>query len=429
MESPDPVTEFMSCTGCTEEVAIQMLSLSEYNLEKAVQLYFDNDMDPTASSGGQLNHTKSSCSSNSEAIYSDVVEEEEVRKPIPSKRQRLLSGPSSVLPGIYSPPLTMTSAFASGSGNPGSISGLYKPPFRIMFKGSFQEARDRAVEENKWILVNIQKEDVFASHILNSDVWSDEGFQEALLCSFIFWQHQHFTVQGKWFIESYLKGQGESYPHVSVVDPVTGSVTLTLKNVDKNPSKKAIFERLMDFLSSKPSPSEYWDAKSQKISSDNSVPSTLNSSLPTPDPPSENPSQSTETNSSRKLSSSKPEMDSTSDSQSGFLAEDVASSCSADSGSTGSSIRESKSKGGVIRVVLPDGRKIDARADSLGNLLIKVTAEFTEAERKKRFDLFSGFPPRSISDTHRETSKPDLLAFSVEELGLVGQKVSLRFLD
>lgn len=45
-----------------------------------------------------------------------------------------------------------------------------------------------AKSEGKWLLVNIQDEIVFASHMLNRDTWSDDVVQNVVASGFVFWQ-------------------------------------------------------------------------------------------------------------------------------------------------------------------------------------------------------------------------------------------------
>lgn len=56
-----------------------------------------------------------------------------------------------------------------------------------------------AKNEGKWLLVNIQDEIVFASHMLNRDTWADDVVQNLVASGFVFWQvrrcsHGPFSV-------------------------------------------------------------------------------------------------------------------------------------------------------------------------------------------------------------------------------------------
>lgn len=85
------------------------------------------------------------------------------------------------------------------------------------------KARNEAKKKNKWLLVNIQRDEEFLSHVLNRsddyplpdqstpplsssyyrDVWSDESIQELIQCNFVFWQKQDTSPEGKNFINLY----------------------------------------------------------------------------------------------------------------------------------------------------------------------------------------------------------------------------------
>jgi UBX domain-containing protein 7 len=46
-----------------------------------------------------------------------------------------------------------------------------------MFTGTFEQAREAAKTENKWLLVNIQSQTEFDALRLNRDCWSDDVVQ------------------------------------------------------------------------------------------------------------------------------------------------------------------------------------------------------------------------------------------------------------
>ena len=129
-------------------------------------------------------------------------------------------------------------AFGRG-GNPwdaaeggGGISKLFQPPLQLLFHGSFADARATAKEKKKWLLVNIQKEDIFASHLLNRDVWADELIHSMIKEGFIFWQMSAGLPEAMSYLARYhLEDDGSSsssssegashLPHIGVLDPRT----------------------------------------------------------------------------------------------------------------------------------------------------------------------------------------------------------------
>ncbi|KUF90794.1 C-factor [Phytophthora nicotianae] len=146
-----------------------------------------------------------------------------VRAPDPSKRQRLVdSGMDLMRPmrhlrdqnrdfAAESIAAMTAGSISTAFGDPGAVafgeasnnsndadgtstertrdlSTLFQPPTAIMFQGTYADARTHAKNEGKWLLVNIQDEIVFASHMLNRDTWSDDVVQNLVASGFVFWQ-------------------------------------------------------------------------------------------------------------------------------------------------------------------------------------------------------------------------------------------------
>ncbi len=83
--------------------------------------------------------------------------------------------------------LRMTFAQASYNQKDQSLANLYRPPMNIMFCGTFSEVylsyqtvifissyygfnekvMDKALDADKWLLINLQQDSEFLSHILN----------------------------------------------------------------------------------------------------------------------------------------------------------------------------------------------------------------------------------------------------------------------
>jgi hypothetical protein len=75
------------------------------------------------------------------------------------------------------------------SHNPPNLTDMFAPPDHLLHKaGGFQGARTVAKDSKRWLLVNIQKDDEFACHALNRDVWRDELVENLIREGFIFWQ-------------------------------------------------------------------------------------------------------------------------------------------------------------------------------------------------------------------------------------------------
>lgn len=88
----------------------------------------------------------------------------------------------------------MAAAAAPAGGTAGTapkLSDLFKPPAGLVYMGDWQAAGAEAGKAGKWLLVNIQSPDEFATHRLNRDTWSDALVQDMLRGSFVFWQVGH----------------------------------------------------------------------------------------------------------------------------------------------------------------------------------------------------------------------------------------------
>jgi thioredoxin-related protein len=100
------------------------------------------------------------------------------------------------------------------------LSALYQVPLEILYHGTFEEvefffsglstlisfffqAKDFAKKERKWLLVNIQDNSEFACHVLNRDVWANDGIKELIKCGFIFWQQLECSHEGQNYCRLY----------------------------------------------------------------------------------------------------------------------------------------------------------------------------------------------------------------------------------
>ncbi|XP_062088024.1 plant UBX domain-containing protein 7-like [Humulus lupulus] len=78
---------------------------------------------------------------------------------------------------------------ASGADNArDNLASLYRPPFHIIFQGSFEKAKGTASSQDKWLLVNLQSTKEFSSHMLNQDTWANEAVSQTISTNFVFWQ-------------------------------------------------------------------------------------------------------------------------------------------------------------------------------------------------------------------------------------------------
>lgn len=138
------------------------------------------------------------------------------------------------------------SAAAGGASDTSSktvrLAELFRPPFDLMSRLSWDDARDHGKEHEKWILVNIQDPAVFDCQALNRDIWKHDGIRETVKENFIFMQFSKDDPAGQQYIQYYFQQHEDqnAYPHIAIVDPRTGE---QLKVWSGPPAPKA-----MDFL-------------------------------------------------------------------------------------------------------------------------------------------------------------------------------------
>ena len=106
-------------------------------------------------------------------------------------------------------------------GDPGgsALGSLFDPPTEMTFQGTFEAAKARAAEDDRWLMVNLQSHTEFAAMQLNRDTWSSPSVQEVVRAAFVFWQPYDSTTEGR-KLKTYY--QVTEAPTVLVLDPVTG---------------------------------------------------------------------------------------------------------------------------------------------------------------------------------------------------------------
>lgn len=104
------------------------------------------------------------------------------------------------------------------------LAEMYRPPFEIMSRLSWDQARQEGKDKEKWILVNIQDPAIFDCQILNRDIWKNSGVMDTVRENFIFMQYTKDDPRGSQYIQySFLnRDSQDAYPHIAIVDPRTG---------------------------------------------------------------------------------------------------------------------------------------------------------------------------------------------------------------
>jgi hypothetical protein len=101
---------------------------------------------------------------------------------------------------------------------------MYRPPFEIMSRLSWDNAREEGKANEKWMLVNVQDPAIFDCQVLNRDLWKNAGIQETIQEHFIFMQYSKDDPRGEQYMQYYFQSREseDAYPHIAIVDPRTG---------------------------------------------------------------------------------------------------------------------------------------------------------------------------------------------------------------
>lgn len=105
------------------------------------------------------------------------------------------------------------------------LAEMYRPPFELISRLSWDSARDQGKKESKWLLVNVQDPAIFDCQVLNRDIWKNPSVQETIKENFIFMQYNKDDPQGAQYVQYYfsaLRDAQSAYPHIGIVDPRTG---------------------------------------------------------------------------------------------------------------------------------------------------------------------------------------------------------------
>ncbi|PON82187.1 UBX domain-containing protein [Trema orientale] len=282
------VSSFLEiAVGQTAETARQFLQATSWKLEEAIQLFYigSDGGGPVVGSSSQTPSTENFdalAEQTSRMIRPSDAETEignenmgqldgdEVRPPLPVIREALYDDPLMVdrvlrmrHPSVDSGSLIAFRNFDEEMKHPGvwesdqgvastadnsrdNLASLYRPPFHLMFHGSFEKAKGTASLQDKWLLVNLQSTKEFSSHMLNRDTWANEAVSQTISTNFIFWQVYDDTTEGQKVCTYYKL---DSIPVVLVIDPITGQKMRSWKGMVQ---AERLLEDLLPFMDGGP---------------------------------------------------------------------------------------------------------------------------------------------------------------------------------
>ena len=104
------------------------------------------------------------------------------------------------------------------------LAEMYRPPFDLMSRLSWEAAREEGKDMEKWILVNVQDPAIFDCQVLNRDLWKNSGIKDTVKENFIFMQFSKDDPKGSQYMQYYFQNREnqDAYPHIAIVDPRTG---------------------------------------------------------------------------------------------------------------------------------------------------------------------------------------------------------------
>jgi len=135
-----------------------------------------------------------------------------------------------------------TGGASEASSRSNLLAEMYRPPFELMSRLPWDQARQQGKDGERWIIVNIQDPSIFDCQVLNRDIWKNTGVMDTIRENFIFMQYSKDDPKGNQYVQYYFsnKDDQDAYPHIAIVDPRTGE---QVKVWSGAPAPKA-----MDFL-------------------------------------------------------------------------------------------------------------------------------------------------------------------------------------
>ncbi|KAF9677513.1 hypothetical protein SADUNF_Sadunf08G0115500 [Salix dunnii] len=243
------VSSFLEiAVGQTAETARQFLQATSWKLEDAIQLFYIGNEGGLVASASHPPPTETWTDVHESGLKDFQNENvkpsggEEVRAPLPVVRDTLYD--DAMLYGAsrmghapheassliafrnFDEEMKHSGVWESDQGSTSTVdnprdnlASLYRPPFHLMFHGSFEKAKGAASVQDKWLLVNLQSTKEFSSHMLNRDTWANEAVAQTINTNFIFWQVYDDSSEGRKVCTYYKL---DSIPVVLVIDPITG---------------------------------------------------------------------------------------------------------------------------------------------------------------------------------------------------------------
>ncbi|XP_045104721.1 UBX domain-containing protein 7-like isoform X2 [Portunus trituberculatus] len=218
--------------GADVSLAQNLLEACDNNLEMAINMHME----------GAVDSGSTQVAGPASMKFLQATEEVAVRAPIPQKQEVLVEGPDEIAFSFRGRRRTVRSVFdkfrdfeaetkrqeeellansqeaeaegeastsnscSSSSSNSSllasarsrsktkTLEDLFRPPLDLIYRGTFQAARDCGVAKKRWLMVNIQDASEFPCQVLNRDVWSNAAVKTIVKEHFIFWQDLNDSI-------------------------------------------------------------------------------------------------------------------------------------------------------------------------------------------------------------------------------------------
>jgi len=251
MIADESVAQFVALTACGADEARGYLEMANGDLQAAMNLFLEmggggaspvpQPAAPLPAQGGGSGTVDPSVAAEVAAVAAaagidtgpmdvpEPMDDDEVRAPMPAYQDQIINPEMErrrMQEAIQADSEAMSRRMSfdrptdsSTAGRAEVINQLFAAPSYNVGK-PYYEAIEQAKSEGKWVLVNIQQAEVFASHQLNRDVWSDDTIKDVVIGSFLFWQRDDKSTEGDQFCQ--MHQCGHQLPHICVIDPRTG---------------------------------------------------------------------------------------------------------------------------------------------------------------------------------------------------------------
>lgn len=126
------------------------------------------------------------------------------------------------------------------------------PHVLLLNRYNFCTARDIALNQRKWLMVNIL-ESTKSGLEQNRDIWKNKRVKDLVSNHFILWRVNKRSPYGKWYLRFYHSLEKPiECPYVAIVDPRTGEKLQVWHEIDSSTNLENVEEFLIEYAT-------FWD--------------------------------------------------------------------------------------------------------------------------------------------------------------------------